>query len=52
MQSNIKLGNLEYATKRENGYSKYFLPILLLRDIHEGDLYSLEDADKEQSHHH
>ena len=50
LKNNIKLDNLGYTTKRGKIYSfsKYTLPIVFLRDIHEGNL-SLEDANKEQT---
>ena len=46
LQSNIKLDDLEYATKRGKRYnfSRCSLPIVFLRDIQGGNL-SLEDAD-------
>ena len=47
MQSqNIKLDDLECPTKRgKHSFSKYSLPVVFLRDIHEGNL-SLEDPDE------
>ena len=50
LQNNIKLDDLEYRVKREKRYnfSKYSIPIVFQRDIHEGNV-SLEDADEEQS---
>ena len=45
LQNNIKLDDLEYTTKRGKRYnfSRYFLPIICLRDIPEGNL-SLSDG--------
>ena len=49
MQDIIKTNELQYKSKRKKVYniSEYYLPIVFLRDIHEGYL-SLEDADDEQ----
>ena len=51
LQSLIKLNELGYRTKK-NGrncdFSKYSLPVVFLRDIHEGVL-EIKDPDKEQS---
>ena len=48
-QNNIKLGDLEYTTKRGKRYnfSRYSLPITFLRDIHE-ESFSSKNADEEQ----
>ena len=47
MQGIIKTDNLHYKSKVYN-FSEYPLPIVFLRDIHEGNL-SLKDAIDEQS---
>ena len=49
LQNNIKLDDLEYATKRRKNYnfSRYSLTIVFLKDIHEINL-SLEYADEEK----
>ena len=48
-QNKIKLGDLEYTTKRGKRYnfSRYSLPIAFLRDIHE-ESFSSKNADEEQ----
>ena len=48
LQNNVKLDDLEYTPKRGkcDNCSRYSLPIVFLRDMHEGNL-SLEDAQKE-----
>ena len=50
MQDIIKTDNLRYRSKSRKVYnfSKYSLPIVFLRDIHEGHL-SLKDADEKPS---
>ena len=51
LQSLIKLNELGYRTKKSGrnfDFSKYSLPVVFLRDIHEGVL-EIKDADKEQS---
>ena len=50
LENNIKLVELEHTGKRGKHYvfSKYSLPIVLLRDIQEWNL-SVEDAGEEQS---
>ena len=50
MQDITKTDNLRYRSKSRKVYnfSKYSLPIVFLRDIHEGHL-SLKDADEKQS---
>ena len=47
LQNNIKLNDLEYTSKRGKLYnfSKFFLPFVFLRDIHEGNL-SPQDANE------
>ena len=49
LQNSVKLDDLKYATKRGkyNGFSKYSLPIVFLRDKHKGSL-SVEDAVEHQ----
>ena len=50
LQNNIKLDDLEYTAKRGKRYhfSKYYLPVVFLRAIHEGDL-PLKDVDEKQN---
>ena len=50
LQYIIKEDNLNFKSKRERTYNfgKYSLPIVFLRDIHEGNL-SIEKADNKQS---
>ena len=44
LQNNIKLDDIEYTAKtgKRYNFSRYYLSIVYLRDIHEGN-FSLED---------
>lgn len=48
IESSIELGYVNYSTSGDNyKFNKYLLPVVLLRDLHDGNL-ALKDANVEQ----